>query len=248
MNKLLIATNNKGKIEELQALLSDLNVELVTSSQIGLDLDVIEDGTTYAENATKKAVAFAQASGLISLADDTGLEVDALDGAPGLYSKRYGSNDSLPPSRQGGMGGAGEGQHLSDPERRRYLVQNLQNFPRPWRARFRATIAIAIPKNVTSSEARSLKHNQSKTLQSPQSGSITSSQRPSGRVTLAEGTCEGEIIPEDRGTNGFGYDPIFLFPELGKTMAELSMDEKNRLSHRARAVMNAKGILGKLFG
>src|SRR5688500_4290299 len=103
MNQLLIATNNKGKIKELQDLLKDAGIELVTPAQIGIDLDVIEDGQTYAENATKKAVAFAQASGLISLADDSGLEVDALDGAPRLYPARYGSPD---------------GGKLSDAERR----------------------------------------------------------------------------------------------------------------------------------
>jgi len=163
--------------------------------------------------------------------------VDALDGAPGLYSKRYGSDDN-------------GGQELPDFDRRRYLVKNLQNTPRPWTARFRATIAIAILDNVTSSKARSLKHNQSKTLQSPGSDTPLRGYSTNGspKVKLTEGTCEGEIIPEDRGTNGFGYDPIFLFPDLGKTMAELSMEEKNRLSHRARAVMNASGILSELFG
>ena len=203
---LLIATNNQGKIEELQQLLSDLNIELVTPSQIGLDLEVVEDGVTYAENAAKKAVAFAQASGLISLADDTGLEVDTLDGAPGLYAKRFGSEEN-------------GGQELPDFDRRRYLVTKIQDKPRPWTARFRATIAVAIPDNVTLNPVAA------------------------NSLQLTEGACEGEIISEDRGTNGFGYDPIFLFPELGKTMAELSMDEKNRLSHRARAVMNAKDIL-----
>ncbi len=199
MNKLLIATNNKGKIQELHELLDDIGIELVTPSHIDLDLDVIEDGHTYAENATKKAVAFAQTSGLISLADDSGLEVDALNGAPGLYSARYGSTN---------------GEKLSDAGRRVFLIQNLQGKLRPWTARFHATVAIAIP---------------------------------NGKIYLAEGWCEGEIIPEERGTGGFGYDPIFLLPELGRTMAELSMDEKNRLSHRARAVMNAKPILEKLF-
>lgn len=215
MNKLLIATNNKGKIEELKELLKDLKIELVTPSKIGLDLDVIEDGTTYAENATKKAVAFAQASGLISLADDTGLEVDTLDGAPGLYSKRYGSTNN-------------GGQDLPDAERRKYLVSQLQGTPRPWTARFRATIAIALPEAIWTQAARRLNSRE---------------QAPS--LHICEGICEGEIIPEDRGTNGFGYDPIFLFPELDKTMAELSMDEKNRLSHRARAVMNAKVFLNE---
>jgi XTP/dITP diphosphohydrolase len=196
---LLIATNNKGKIKELQDLLKDTGVELVTPVQVNLDLDVVEDGQTYAENATKKAIAFAQASGLISLADDSGLEVDALDGAPGLYSARYGSKD---------------GQKLSDAERRAFLIRNLQDKPRPWSARFHATIAVAVS---------------------------------NGETHLAEGFCEGEIIPEERGTGGFGYDPIFLLSELGKTMAELSMEEKNRLSHRARAVMNAKEILAQIL-
>jgi XTP/dITP diphosphohydrolase len=196
---LLIATNNNGKIKELHDLLKDTGVELVTPGQIHLDLEVIEDGATYAENATKKAVAFAQASGLISLADDSGLEVDALNGAPGLYSARYGSTD---------------GKKLSDAGRRAFLIQNLQPKTRPWMARFHATIAVALP---------------------------------NGEAHLAEGFCEGEIIPEERGAGGFGYDPIFLLSELGKTMAELSMEEKNRLSHRARAVMNAKQILNQLF-
>ena len=199
MNKLLIATNNPGKVEELQDLLKDANITLVTPAQIGLDLDVIEDGQSYAENATKKAVAFAQASNLISLADDSGLEVEALDGAPGLYSARYGSR---------------EGSKLSNADRRKYLLSQLQDQPRPWKARFHATIAIATPDN---------------------------------QIHLTDGFCEGEIIPDERGAGGFGYDPIFLLPELGKTMAELSMDEKNRLSHRARAVMKAKGTLKELF-
>ena len=249
MNKLLIATNNQGKIDELQELLRDLNIKLITPADIYLDLDVIEDGLTYTENATKKAVAFAQASGLISLADDTGLEVDALDGAPGLYSKRYGSPSASLPLNPKDLGGAGGG-YLPDAERRKYLISQLQATPRPWAARFRATIAIAIPANhVILSEAKNLELQQAETLRSPASTTLSlRSARDDLRVTHTEGICEGEIIPEDRGTNGFGYDPIFFFPELGKTMAELSMDEKNRLSHRARAVMNAKEILNELLG
>jgi XTP/dITP diphosphohydrolase len=196
---LLIATNNRGKIEELQALLKGTGVELITPAQMGLDLDVVEDGHTYAENAAKKAVAFAQTSGRIALADDSGLEVQALDGEPGLYSARYGSQD---------------GQKLSDKDRRAYLIQHLKDKSRPWTARFCAAIAIALP---------------------------------NGETYLTEGICEGEIIPEERGTGGFGYDPVFLLSELGKTMAELSMDEKNRLSHRARAVIKAKEILEVIF-
>jgi XTP/dITP diphosphohydrolase len=197
MNKLLIATNNKGKVKELQELLKGLDVQLLTPADIHLELDVVEDGTTYRENASKKAVAFAQASGLISLADDSGIEVDALNGAPGLYSARYSPKPNA-----------------NDADRRAYLLQNLKEKPGPWKAHFHATIAIATPEGV---------------------------------VQFAEGNCYGEIIPEERGTGGFGYDPIFLLPELGRTTAELTMEEKNRLSHRALAVMNALPILKSLF-
>lgn len=197
MNKLLIATNNKGKVKELQDLLEDTGIELVTPTQINLELDVIEDGKTYEENATRKAITFANASGMISLADDSGLEVDALDGAPGLHSARYSPKPGA-----------------TDKDRRLYLLQKLQNVPRPWTARFHATIAIATPNY---------------------------------QLQITEGLCEGEIVPEERGTGGFGYDPIFLLSDLGKTMAELSIEEKNRLSHRARAVMKAKPILLRIF-
>ncbi|HEU0297666.1 MAG TPA: non-canonical purine NTP pyrophosphatase [Anaerolineales bacterium] len=238
MTSLLIATNNPGKLLEFQELLRDTNVTLVNPAQIGLDLEVVEDGHTYAENAAKKAVAFAQASGLISLADDSGLEVDALDGAPGLYSARYGSTD---------------GSKLSDAERRKYLLSQLQDKPRPWTAHFHATIAIALPTNpvilspsasLRLNSAKDLGHQKTETLQSPLMGSFRVTNE---EVYLFDGFCPGEIIPEERGTGGFGYDPIFLLTELGKTMAELTMDEKNRLSHRARAVMKAKEILKTLF-
>jgi XTP/dITP diphosphohydrolase len=213
MKKLLIATNNKGKVKELRDLLKDIGIELVTPADINLDLEVDEDGTTYAENATKKAIAFAHASGLISLADDSGLEVDALDGAPGLYSARYGPPPAPPIfGENGGREGGGWGR--TDADRRAYLLQNLKDKSRPWTAHFHATIAIAIPEK---------------------------------DVHVVEGNCYGEIIPTERGTGGFGYDPIFLFPELHKTMAELEMEEKNRLSHRAKAVMNAIPFLKKIF-
>ncbi len=197
MHKLLIATGNKGKVREIQALLGALDVELVIPKDLGIEMDVVEDGLTYAENAAKKARAYSQASGLVALADDSGLEVAALDGAPGLYSARY--------SPQPGA---------TDADRRAYMLQNLAGKPRPWKAHFHATIAIATP---------------------------------DGQVDYAEGNCFGEIIPVERGNGGFGYDPIFLLPALGKTMAELEMDEKNRLSHRALAVQNALPILKRLF-
>ncbi len=198
MNKLLIATNNKGKLVEFQDLLKDTGLELITPADINLSLDVNEDGRTYSENAVKKALTFATASGLICLADDSGLEVDVLDGAPGLYSARYSPKPGA-----------------KDADRRQFLLQNLREKPRPWKAHFHATIAIG---------------------------------RPSGEADLAEGACNGEVIPEERGTGGFGYDPIFLLSDVGKTMAELDLDQKNRLSHRAHAVMNAMPILKKIFG
>ncbi len=197
MKKLLIATNNKGKVKEIRSLLDDLQIELVTPADIHLNLDIAEDGKTYAENATKKAIAFQRASGLISLADDSGLEVDALNGAPGLFSARYSSKPGA-----------------TDANRRAFLLQNLRDKPRPWTGHFHATIAIATSEN---------------------------------EIQLAEGECKGEIIPEERGSSGFGYDPIFLIPELNRTMAELTMNEKNHLSHRARAILSAKPILAKIF-
>ena len=214
-SSLLIATNNQGKVRELHELLKDTGIQIVTPADIHLDLDVHEDGYTYAENAAKKATAFAGASGLISLADDSGLEVDALGGAPGLYSARYGSTN---------------GEKLSDAGRRAFLIKNLQGKPRPWTARFHATIAIAVPEPLWSQAARRVQ---------------TQEQAP--KPQMFEGRCEGEIIPEERGKGGFGYDPIFLLPELGKTMAELPSEIKNRLSHRARAVMDARETLIQIF-
>ena len=198
MNRLLVATNNPGKMQELRALLSDLAVLLVTPEEAGLDLSVTEDGESYVENAQKKAAAFAAASGLISLADDSGLEVGALDGAPGLRSARY-------------LAHAG----ATDADRRALLLQNLRGKPRPWMARFRAAVAISVP---------------------------------GGETHWAEGDCPGEIIPEERGAGGFGYDPIFLVSGTGQTMAELDMHEKNRVSHRARAITKARPILRQLLG
>jgi len=198
MPRLLLATNNKGKLRELRAILADLPVEIVIPADLGLVLDVREDGLTYAENAARKAAAFQRASGLVCIADDSGLEVDALDGAPGLHSARYSSRPCA-----------------SDSDRRALLLRNLQGMSRPWTARFRATVALA---------------------------------GPAGGVEWAEGECPGEIIPEERGKGGFGYDPIFLLPELGLTMAELPEATKNRLSHRARAVQAARPILMRLLG
>jgi XTP/dITP diphosphohydrolase len=195
---LLVATGNPGKMEEMRALLKGLPVALVAPEDLRLNVDVAEDGETYVENAAKKAAAYASASGLISLADDSGLEVEALNGAPGVHSKRYLSHVAA-----------------TDADRRSFLLSNLQGKPRPWAARFRAAVAIAAPQRETQ---------------------------------WAEGECRGEIIPEERGEGGFGYDRIFLVAGTDRTMAELDMDEKNALSHRARAILAAMPMVLKLLG
>ncbi len=197
MTRLLIATNNKGKAVEIRALLQDLPVQMLAPADIGLDLNVPEEGQSYTENAAVKAVAYARAARMIALADDSGLEVEALAGAPGLHSARYLAKPGA-----------------TDAERRAYLLQNLRGKPSPWTARFRSAIAIAMP---------------------------------DGAVQTTEGTCEGEIISQERGTGGFGYDRLFYFATVGKTMAELSLDEKNQISHRAQAIRNARPILQSIL-
>jgi len=198
-NKLLIASNNSGKVKEFHQLLAALkNVTLVTPQELGISLEVEESGSSYVENAHLKVEAFSEASGLIALGDDSGLEVDALDGAPGLHSARYSAKPGA-----------------DDADRRRYLLDNLFGKPRPWTARFRASLVIAIPGGQTMSEYA--------------------------------GVCEGEIIPEERGVNGFGYDPIFFIPAEGCTMAQLSDQKKNLISHRGRAVEAARPTLKELF-
>jgi XTP/dITP diphosphohydrolase len=193
MPKILIATGNPGKLSEIQALLDEPGLTLWLPADLGIQLAVEEVGSTYETNAAIKAMAYACASGLLTLADDSGLEVDALGGLPGVHSARFSPLENA-----------------SDADRRQLLLEKLRGKPRPWTAHFHCTVALA---------------------------------RPDGKLRFAHGDCPGEIIPEERGENGFGYDPIFLFSELGLTMAELSMDEKNRLSHRARAVQAAKPIL-----
>jgi XTP/dITP diphosphohydrolase len=195
MIRLLIATNNRGKLQELLPLLDDLPLQLVTPDDLGLFLTVEETGTSYAENARLKAEAFAQASGLLTLADDSGLEVEALGGAPGVYSARY------------------AGKNATDAERRAQLLGALREVPAPRQARFRCVIAIA---------------------------------SPGGATVYFEGVCAGEILLEERGTNGFGYDPLFFVPDCGCTMAELPPAVKNQLSHRARAAQEARPFLHKL--
>lgn len=201
--KLLIASNNPGKLVEIQALLNDLDLELLTPLQLGIHLEVEENGMTYAANAAAKAAAFASASGLVSLADDSGLEVDALSGEPGVHSHRFVQKPGA-----------------TNADRRAYLLERLKGLPRPWTARFRCTVALAVPGR----------------------------QGEGSELHFAEGSCEGEIIPEERGEGGFGYDPVFWIPPMNRTMAELSLEEKNLLSHRANAIKAAKPALIEILG
>lgn len=193
MRPLVFATRNQGKLVELRALLAGTEVLGVdeAAQRLGRPIpDVVEDADTFAGNAIKKAREVSQATGLPALADDSGLEVDALDGAPGVYSARY----------------AGEG--AGDAANNAKLLQALAGVPRARRAaRFRCVLALA---DVTG---------------------------PLGEQTLtADGTCEGVVLEAPRGTGGFGYDPLFLVPELGQTFAELGVGPKGDLSHRARAM------------
>ncbi len=181
----------------MEDLLQGIGLRLLDLAAVGIQSAAQETGADYSANARQKALTYAQASGLWTLADDTGLEVEALGGAPGLHSARL-----LGPGR-------------TDAERRQALLRLLQPHPRPWTARFRCAVALA---------------------------------SPAGEVDLAEGFCAGEVIPEERGEHGFGYDPIFLVAGLGRTMAELPLAEKNRLSHRARAVQALLPTLRQRLG
>jgi len=194
--KLLVATQNPGKVREFRLLLAPLKEASIRfPSELGIQVDVPEDGETYTDNARQKALAYAHASGLLTLADDSGLEVDALGGGPGIRSARY------MPGR--------------DIDRTMALLTQLRDIPWERRtARFRCVIVIATP----------------------------------GReLCSTEGVCEGRIAFEPRGESGFGYDPIFYLPNYDCTMAQLPEAEKNRISHRARAVEAALPILVRLL-
>ncbi|MGI8554531.1 MAG: RdgB/HAM1 family non-canonical purine NTP pyrophosphatase [Dehalococcoidia bacterium] len=185
LKRLLIATNNQGKLVEFRSLLADCGWLLVAPVELGLALDVEESADSYELNARLKAQAFADASGLAALADDSGLEVDALNGGPGVRSARYG------------------GPGLDERQRVVLLLDALKDVPDERRpARFRCVLILSLP---------------------------------DGRIWQTEGRCDGTIARESRGADGFGYDPVFLLPGSGRTMAELSPHEKDAISHRARA-------------
>ncbi len=194
--RLLLATYNRGKACEFRHLFQDV-YELVTLGEIGLNVALPETATSYEENARSKATTGARASQLIAIADDSGLEVAALDGKPGSFSARF------------------AGDNATDKDRVSYLLSQLKGIPREKRqARFVCVIAVATPE---------------------------------GRVELCRGECSGFITTEPEGTNGFGYDPVFYFPALGKTMAELPLDIKNQISHRAKAAKQALKTLSAIL-
>ena len=193
--KLLLATNNQAKVREYRSLLHDLPYELVTLAEQGITTIVSEIGESLKENARLKATLLATESQLLALADDSGLEVDALGGEPGRLSARY------------------AGENASDRDRVNYLLLQLKGVPQEKRsARFRCVIAIATP---------------------------------DGEVEFCSGECPGFITFEPRGEQGFGYDPVFYLPELGKTMAELPMEIKNQVSHRGQAARKAYQLLAQ---
>ena len=193
MQKLLIATHNPGKICEYQDLLADLPLNVVSLQDEGITVDVEETGSTFAENAILKARTYARLSHRLTWADDSGLEVDALAGRPGVYSARYG------------------GPTASDRDRYQKLLQELRSHPPEiWTARFRCVVAIVTP---------------------------------AGQVCTVEDTVEGVITDRPRGSYGFGYDPVFYLPEFQLTMAELAPEIKNRISHRGKAALAARGML-----
>ena len=185
--KLIIASNNAHKLTEIKAILGNHFEEILSMREAGIEHETVEDGNTFLENARKKAREMAEISGCCALADDSGICVDALDGAPGIYSARYGFDESL-----------------NDRGRLELLLSNMQQVPDCSRqAKFVCVITMVTP---------------------------------DGQVVQARGEAHGKILRSAAGEGGFGYDPVFYYPPLGKTFAELSAEEKNQVSHRAEAL------------
>ena len=197
--RLLVATHNPGKVKEYRDLLRDVPVELVSLDDLGIVQDVEETGATFRENAWLKAHAYSALGNMLTLSDDSGLEVDALCGAPGVHSARYGGDACC-----------------SDEERVTLLLSNLEGVPWERRtARFRCFIALC---------------------------------RPDGTEVSVVGSVAGMIQYEPKGTEGFGYDPVFYLPSFGCSMAQITLAEKNRISHRADAAHRAVAALKRLLG
>lgn len=196
-NTLLIASSNPGKVREITAILSSLDIKVFSNQDIPLAIDVPETGRTYAENARIKALAYQHETNMVVLADDSGLEVDLLSGAPGIHSARFSPKENA-----------------DDADRRAYLLKQLKGKSPPWKAHFHCTAILAVP---------------------------------GGEIYETTGQCHGIIIPHERGSGGFGYDPIFYIPIYDATMAELPPKVKNAISHRAKALNAMIPYLGKVF-
>jgi XTP/dITP diphosphohydrolase len=197
MSEVVVASSNRGKVAEIAAALEALPVKVLSLDDVGAVADAEETGQTFEANAVLKATHYSLLTGKPCLADDSGLEVDALHGAPGVYSARY----------------AGEG--AGDAACNHKLLAELATVPPARRsARFRCVLAFVTPE---------------------------------GALLTAEGSCEGQILCEPRGGGGFGYDPLFYVPSLGKTMAELSLPQKNAASHRGQALRNMTTKLARYF-
>jgi XTP/dITP diphosphohydrolase len=192
---IVLATRNQGKTNEIRKFLEGFPVEIRDLNDFGPIPEVVEDGATFEENAYKKAHFTAKILGLPALADDSGLEVDALKGAPGVHSARY------------------AGPRATDDENNAKLLANLAGVS-DRAARFRCNLSLAVP---------------------------------SGPALTYEATCEGVIVEQPRGTNGFGYDPIFFCPERGKTFGEMTLEEKSQVSHRGRAFLELKQELHRVL-
>ena len=190
MKRIIFATSNEGKMKEIRQIMKDSGYEVVSLKEAGISADIEENGTTFEENAVIKASAIAKLTGELAMADDSGLEVDYMDKAPGIYSARF------------------LGENTNYDIKNNYILDKLKGVPAEQRsARFVCAIALAYP---------------------------------NGKNITKRATIEGYIGYEIRGENGFGYDPIFMVPEFDKTTAELSMEEKNKISHRAKALTAMK--------
>ena len=198
MKKIIFATGNQDKMREIREILADMDVEVVSMKEAGIHADIVEDGSTFEENAVIKAKTICELTGEITLADDSGLEVDYLDKAPGIYSARF------------------MGEDTSYRIKNKAIIDKLAGVPDEKRtARFVCAIAAAFP---------------------------------DGKTITRRGTIEGIIGYEERGENGFGYDPIFFLPEYGKSTAELSPEEKNTISHRGNALRLIKEVINENTG
>lgn len=195
VNVIVLATKNEGKVREFQQLLKDFPIEIKNLNDFGPIPEVEEDGATFDDNAYKKALFTAKALGLPAIADDSGLVVEALGGAPGVRSARY------------------AGEKATDSENIQKLLQEMEEHDNR-KASFECVISIAVP---------------------------------SGPALTYEARCEGEITREPRGGSGFGYDPVFYYPGLGKTFAEISSQEKNRVSHRGKALREVAAEFDKIL-